>query len=106
MLHFTTELLHDCITCSIISPNQLFQGDVLQYEILEDEAGQKAMEFFWINPDTGILVATSALTESTSSQFRVSLVYSTSQFRAYLVYSIHACNSTHHFYEIIEEVIS
>ena len=47
-------------------------GDTVRYEIVSDTAGNAAMQFFWINPDSGILVATRILTEAPLSRFTVS----------------------------------
>ncbi len=64
--------LRSCLLPQINASGFVLQGDVIRYDIVDDEAGQRASRFFWINPDTGIVVATSALGEAETSQFRVS----------------------------------
>lgn len=61
------------------------QDDKLRYEIVPDEAGNKALEFFWMNEADGEIVVKKLLSESADSSFTVSLVLCSSVLVALLV---------------------
>ncbi len=50
------------------------QDDVLRYDIVPDEAGNKTLEFFWINEADGEIVVKRLLSESPLSSFSVSIM--------------------------------
>lgn len=50
-----------------------FQNDTIRYNIVDDEEGSEALQVFWLNSVTGVIMAIQPIGEREKSEYTVSL---------------------------------
>ena len=49
------------------------QNDSVRYDIVADDEGAEALQVFWLNPETGVIMAIRPIANRESSQYAVSM---------------------------------